>query len=52
MALFQRVEALEAEIAALKAVPPAGVTADQLAAVEAQVVALRADVGVPTPPAP
>lgn len=56
MALFQRVEALEAglivaqnDITALKAAPAGGVTADQLAAVQTQVDGLRADVGTPTP---
>ncbi len=55
MALFQRVEALEAgltkaqaDITALQAAPAGGVTADQLAAVQTQVDALRADVGTPT----
>lgn len=48
MALFQRIEALEANVATLKATPPSGVTAEQLAAVDAKVDALRADVGTPT----
>ncbi len=56
MTIFQRLEAIEpalaqaqADIAALKAAPAGGVTADQLAAVQAQVDGLRADVGTPTP---
>jgi len=54
MTIFSRLEALEplvaqaqADIAALKAAPSSGVTADQLAAVQTQVDALRADVGTP-----
>lgn len=46
MALFQRVEALEA---ALKALPAtSGVTTEQLAAVQTQVDGLRTDVGTPS----
>lgn len=59
MTLFQRIETIEpalaqaqADIAALKASPAGGVTADQLAAVQAQVDGLRADVGTPVIPAP
>lgn len=54
MTLFQRIEAIEpalaavqADIATLKSTPASGVTADQLAAVEAQVTALAALVGTP-----
>lgn len=54
MTLFARIEAIEpalakaqADIAALQAAPASGVTADQLAAVQTQVDALRADVGTP-----
>lgn len=54
MTLFARIEALEAAkttdeaaIAALQATPASGVTAEQLAAVQTQVDALRADVGTP-----
>ncbi len=57
MTLFARTEAneaaiivIQADIAALKATPPSGVTAEQLAAVQTQVDGLRADVGTPTPP--
>ncbi len=57
MTLFSRIEAAEvniaiaqADIAALKAAPPSGVTAEQLAAVQAQVDGLRADVGTPAAP--
>ena len=58
MTIFQRIEALEASkvtdeaaIAALQAAPAGGVTADQLATLQTQVDGIRADVGVPTPPA-
>lgn len=57
MSLFTRVEALEAAkatdeaaIAALQATPASGVTAAELATLQAQVDGIRADVGVPTPP--
>ncbi len=55
MALFQRVEALEAgltkaqaDITALQAIPPGGVTPEQLATLQTQVDGIRADVGTPT----
>ena len=55
MTIFSRLEAIEpalakaqADIVALQAAPASGVTADQLAAVQTQVDALRADVGTPT----
>lgn len=57
MTLFARIEAMEpalakaqSDIIALQAVPAGGVTADQLAAVQTQVDALRADVGTPAAP--
>lgn len=54
MTLFARIEALEAAkttdeaaIAALQAAPAGGVTAAQLATLQAQVDGIRADVGTP-----
>jgi hypothetical protein len=55
MTAFERIDALEASITALKAqiaaLPAATDPAPAIAAVDAKADAIRADLGVPTPPA-